>query len=145
MVHFITTLYKGVKMRFVKADKPVTTNHQFHGAISLEVEVPQVESLEEFVTFAGGMDTALAFVNNNIETSAKNGGRAALRNAPDSADVAELKQTVLGIVRDYAPQAGGGTSAATIAKRTVANIKALVESGESFTREQLLEMLAAAK
>lgn len=133
-------------MKFVKADKPITTNHKKHGEISLEVEVPRVESVEELVTFCGGNDGLLEFANNAIETAAKNGGRATLRNAPDDANIDELKTRTVGIVKDYTPQTGGD-KAPSKAKKAAAfdSVKALVESGQEFTREQLLEMLAAAK
>lgn len=133
-------------MKFVKADKPITTNHKKHGEISLEVEVPQVESIEEFVALCGGSDGALTFVNNAVETAAKNGGRAALRNLADDANLDEAKPRVLGIVKDYTPQTGGD-KAPSKAKKAAAfdNVAALVESGKEFTREELLELLKAAK
>jgi hypothetical protein len=133
-------------MKFVKADKPVTTNHKTHGEISVEVEVPRMESIAEFVTFCGGEDGALEFANNAIETAAKNGGRAALRNAKDDANLDEVKANTLTVVRDYTPQTGGD-KAPSKAKKAQAfdSVKALVESGQEFTREQLLEMLSAAK
>jgi hypothetical protein len=133
-------------MKFVKADKPVTTNHKTHGEISVEVEVPRMESIEEFVTFCGGQDGALEFANNAIETAAKNGGRAALRNAKDDANLDEVKSNTQSVVRDYTPQTGGD-KAPSKAKKAQAfdSVKALVESGQEFTREQLLEMLSAAK
>ncbi len=133
-------------MKFVKADKPVTTNHKKHGEISVEVEVARMESLAEVVTFCGGEDGALEFFNNASETAAKNGGRAALRNAKDDANLDEVKQNVIAVVRDYTPQTGGD-KAPSKAKKAVAfdQVKALVESGQEFTREQLLEMLGAAK
>jgi hypothetical protein len=133
-------------MKFVKADKPITTKHKTHGEISLDVEVPNVESLEEFVTLCGGNDGALEFVNNAIETAAKNGGRAALRNAADDANLDELKTRTIDIVKNYTPQTGGD-KAPSKAKKAQAfdSVKALVESGQEFTREQLLEMLSAAK
>jgi hypothetical protein len=133
-------------MKFVKADKPITTNHKKHGEISLEVEVPQVESMEEIVAFCGGSDGALEFFNNAIETAAKNGGRAALRNAADDANLDELKVTATDIVKNYTPQTGGD-KAPSKAKKAQAfdSVKALVESGKEFTREELLAMLSAAK
>lgn len=133
-------------MKFVKSEKPVTTKHPKLGEISIDVEVPQVESIEEFVTFAGGTDGALEFINSQIETNAKNGGRAALRNLPENANMDEARPKVQQIVKEYAPQAGGDR-APSKAKKAAAfdNIAQLVNSGQEFTKEQLLEMLAAAK
>jgi hypothetical protein len=90
-------------MKFVKAEKPVTTTHAKLGDLSVDVEVPQVESLEEFSQFAGGNDNAVAFINNAIETAAKNGGRAMLRNAAEDADKTELFAKVQSTTRDYTP------------------------------------------
>lgn len=133
-------------MKWIKTEKPVATKHPKLGDLSVEVEVPQVESVADFITFCGGEDGAVAFVNSNIETNAKNGGRAALRNAPEDSNVEELKKKVFDIVRDYAPRDGGDRQPGK-AKKAAAfdSIKALVESGKEFTREELLAMMESAK
>lgn len=134
-------------MKFVKADKPITApSHKTLGELSIEVEVPQVESMEELVQFCGGEQNAIDFFNGAIETNAKNGGRAALRNAPADANVEELKAKVIDLVRKYSPEASAerGPSKAKKAESFDA-VKALVESGQDFTREQLLELLAKAR
>ncbi len=132
-------------MKFIKADKPVSTNHKTLGAISVEVEVPQVESIEEFTQFAGGTDSALAFINNAIETNAKNGGRAALRTAPDTAVLDDLTVKVQGIVRDYAPQSGDRAPSKAKKAQAFDTIASLVSSGKEFSREELLALLEQAK
>lgn len=133
-------------MKFVKSDKPVTTKHAKLGEIKVEVEVPQIESLDEFVQFAGGADNALAFINGAIETNAKNGGRAALRALPENANLDESTAKIQNIVKEYAPAAGGDRQPGK-AKKAAAfdNVKELVESGKEFTREELLAILASAK
>src|SRR5215203_1324321 len=133
-------------MKFVKADKPVTTKHAKLGEISVDVEVPELESIDEFVQFAGGNDGALEFINNAVATAAKNGGRAALHNADENANVDALKADIASIVKDYTPRSGGERSPIKTKKLAAFdNIKALVESGAELTREQLLEMLALSK
>lgn len=133
-------------MKFVKTDKPVATKHPKLGDLSVEVEVPFVESVAELVEFCGGEDGLLSFANSNIETNAKNGGRAALRNAPEDANVEELKEKVRGIVKDYAPRDGGDRQPGKAKKaKAFDDIKALVESGKEFTREELLAMMESAK
>jgi hypothetical protein len=133
-------------MKFVKAEKPVTTKHADLGEISVEVEVPQVESLDEAVQFCGGEQGLLDYLNSNIETAAKNGGRAALRNAPKDANVDELKNKVIDLVRKYSPETSAerGPSKAKKAE-AFDKVAELVNSGKEFTREELLAMLAAAK
>lgn len=133
-------------MKFVKSDKPVTTKHAKLGDISVDVEVPQVESVDEAVQYCGGNDGFLEFMNSCIETNAKNGGRAALRNLPENANMDEARPKVQQIVKEYAP-ATGGDRAPSKAKKAAAfdNIASLVQSGQEFTKEQLLELLMAAK
>lgn len=132
-------------MRFVKAEKPVTTKHENHGDLSVEVEVPRLESIEEFTTFAGGADNALEFINNAVETAAKNGGRAALRNIAKDANLDEAKAKVQQVVRDYAPQNAAGKEPSKAKKaETLDEITKLAQSGE-LTQEKLLEMLKLAK
>lgn len=132
-------------MKFVKAEKPVTTTHEKLGELSVDVEAPQIESLEEFAQFAGSVDNAVAFINNAIETAAKNGGRAMLRNAAADADKESLFAKVIAAVRDYTP----GTAQRGVSQRAKAQsydaVKELVESGKEFTKEELLALLAASK
>ena len=133
-------------MKFIKAEKPVSTNHKTLGEIKVDVEVPQMESIEEFTQFAGGNDSALAFINNAIETNAKNGGRAALRNAPETAVLDQLVPKVQQIVREYAPQSGGDRSPSKAKKaQAFDSIATLVSSGKEFSREELLALLEQAK
>lgn len=132
-------------MRFVKSEKPVATKHAKLGDISVEVEVPQYDSLEEFAQACGSADAALEYVNSSVETSAKNGGRAALRNLPETANLDEAKTKIQSIVRDYAPQAGDRQPGKAKKAAAFDSVKELVESGKEFTREELLALLAAAK
>lgn len=130
-------------MKFVTAENPVTTKHPKLGEISITVEVPQVESVEEAVKFCGGDDGFLEYFNNAIETSAKNGGRAALRNLPENANLDEARPKIQSIVKEYAPSSSGERKVS--AKKTLDSVRSLVESGQEFTREQLLELLMKAK
>ncbi|MBA2706062.1 MAG: hypothetical protein H0U60_19665 [Blastocatellia bacterium] len=126
-------------MKFVKTENPITTKHPQLGELSVDVEVPQVESVEEFVQFAGSADSALLFINNAIETAAKNGGRATLRNAPADANVDELTEKVRSVSKDYAP---GTTQRTMSAKRRIDTAIAALESGQELTKEELLKLLA---
>lgn len=133
-------------MRFVASEKPITTKHAKLGELSVNVEVPQCDSMAEVVTYCGGEDAALAFFNSQIETNAKNGGRVVLRDLPDNANIDEAKVKVQNVVKEYAPRAGGDRTPGK-AKKAAAfdEVAALVNSGQEFTREQLLELLAKAK
>lgn len=133
-------------MKFVKSDKPITTKHAKLGDLSIDVEVPQMESVEELIQFCGGNDGLLEFCNSQIETNAKNGGRAALRNLPENANMDEARPKIMGIVKDYTPQSSGD-KAPSAKKKAAAfdDIATLVNSGQEFTKEQLLELLSKAK
>lgn len=132
-------------MRFVKAEKAITTTHPKLGELSIEVEVPQLDSIDELGQFAGSSDAALQFVNNAIETAAKNGARAILRNAPEDANVEELTAKAQSTSKDYAPsQASRGESVKAKAQK-LDSVRDLVTSGKEFTREELMALLEGAK
>lgn len=76
-------------------------------------EYPQVESLEDFQTFAGGAEGALEFINSAIRSAAINNGRAKIANKEfgdgeadgdkrDSA-LSALVKDALDTIRTYTP------------------------------------------
>lgn len=133
-------------MRFVAAEKPITTTHAKLGELKIDSpEVPQVESPEEAVTFCGGAEGFLEFFNNAVETAAKNGGRAALRGLADDANLDEAYAKIRDSVRKYAPAQGPREPSKAKKAETYDAISALVNSGTEFTKEQLLELLGKAK
>lgn len=132
-------------MRFVKSDKPIGTKHAKLGEIEVDVEFPQVDSLDEFIQFAGGQQEALDYINSAVETAAKNGGRAALRNLAENADIAVARPKIQAIVKEYTPQSSGERAPSKKKAAAFDNVAALIESGKEFSREDLLAILAAAK
>lgn len=64
-----------------------STKHQTHGNLKFEVQVPQYENLEEFVSASGGDEQALKFVNGAVATSANNVARSTTRGS--SAETAD--------------------------------------------------------
>jgi hypothetical protein len=133
-------------MRFVKSDKPITTKHETHGDLSVDVEVPQVESTEEAIAFCGGQNGFLEYFNAAIETSAKNGGRATLRNLAKDANLDEGRAKVQEVVKNYQPQSSDGKGPSVKVKAaTLDKVSELVNSGREFTKDELLALLAAAK
>lgn len=141
-------------MRYVASKKPVAGKHKRLGAFSIPVEVPQVDSHEEFQTFAGGPDKALLFINRALETAAKNGARAAARNLGEESTKDELAENgkewtrIRGIARDYTPQTAQdrGLSAAK-SKEVAKQLGDLVAdpNKKTFTREEIAALLAGAK
>lgn len=145
-------------MRFVQSSKPVTTNHKTLGELSVDVETPQFDSMDEFVSAAGGETNALDFINGEIDTNAKNGGRAYLRTVvveghdaktfPGSKEFKDIVAKVQEIARKYVPKAPGADGPSKAKKAEVYDdVKALLASAEGATisKEQLLEILAKAR
>ena len=130
-------------MKFMKAKKPISANHKKLGELKVEnVEVPQFDSIAEYVQAVKGEQNGLNWINSQFATAAKNVGRAMLRTAEDTANLSELFPKVAEAVKSYIPDASGdGVSVKSKAEQRDA-LKARLESGEQLTREQLLEMLA---
>lgn len=144
-------------MKFVLQDKAVTTDHPKLGKIEVKVEVAEVESLEEMVQDAGGIDNLQAFYNGQRATNAKNAGRAYARNFEvaegttlDEATKASLHKQISDkvqqLARDYSP-ATDTERGPSKAKKAQAfdQLQALVNSGAEITKEQLFALLAQAK
>lgn len=149
-------------MRYVTSKSPVAGKHKKLGEFSIVVEVPQVESDDEADTFFGGKDKKVAFLNRAIETASKNGVRAAARGLDETATtkddlIADESETsekgkeyrrLRKLARDYTPSSGQerGISAKK-GKEIATNLQQIVAdpTKESFTREELMALLAAAK
>lgn len=144
-------------MKYVEQDKPVTTDHSKLGKIEFKVEVGEVQDQEEMVKDAGGVESLLAFYNGQRATNAKNTARAYARNYEvaegtelDEATITRLRNEIAAkgqqLARDYSP-ATDTERGPSKAKKAQAfdQIQALVASGGDFTREQLFELLQAAK
>lgn len=142
-------------MRWVTSKKPVAGKHKRLGNFSIPVEVPQVESLDEFITFTGGPEKALSYVNRALETGAKNGARAAARALGDEATKEQLQAPdgteyvrIRSLAHDYTPQSGQERGISAKKGKEVANqLQAMVadSSKQTFTREEIEALFAAAK
>lgn len=141
-------------MRWITSKKPVAGKHKRLGSFSIPVEVPQAESLDEFITFTGGPEKALSYVNRALETGAKNGARAAARALGEEAtkedmavDGKEYKR-IRELAHDYTPQSGQERGISAKKGKEVANqLQQLVAdpNKQSFTREELAALFEAAK
>lgn len=152
-------------MKFIKAKKPISANHKKLGELSVDgVEVPQYESLAEFVQSVKGDANALDYINGQVATGAKNVGRAMLRNAEDTVAAEKQTQTrqdptdptktvtvavfpalyksVADAVRSYVPSADASSVSIKSKAEQRDALKAALESGKTLTREDLLAMLA---
>ena len=73
-------------------------------AFECTVEVPQAESVEEAVSWSGGEEDFLKFVNGAIATGAVNGARQFARNASvDKLSAVEVAAKCQTIARGYRP------------------------------------------
>lgn len=144
-------------MKYVLQDKPVTTDHPKLGKVEFKVEVAEVESQEEMVQDAGGIENLLAFYNGQRATNAKNAARAYARNFEVAEGTTLDDTTKTGLVkqisdkgqqlaRDYSP-ATDTERGPSKAKKAQAfdQLQALVNSGAEITKEQLFALLAQAK
>jgi hypothetical protein len=147
----INNISEDMYMKFVSTaqGKEVTTTHKTLGELKLGVEVPQVESVDEFVSFCGGNEQALTFINKSIADDDKAGVRAALKSIPDGSDVEAAYERIRGISKNYTPQAADGREVR--AKKVAAfdtiqnSVNEKLAKGEEISVEDLLAMLAAAK
>ena len=88
-------------MRYEK--RTVSTNHPEHGELKFEVEVPQYDSVDEFVQASGGQEAALKVCNGSTATGAVNGARAYARNASETAAAAEIVEKARTVSKGYTP------------------------------------------
>ena len=130
-------------MRLVATKKPIAANHKKLGALEFKGEVPQFDSLEEFVQTIGGSDNARDYLNVQVANGAKNVGRAILRTAEDNADTAKLYEDAAKAMRDYTPEVSSGASVKAKADQRDALLARIKDESKPLTREELLALLEA--
>lgn len=125
-------------MRFSTIDLSTKRNGR---EVKWQAEAPQVESVEELVTFAGDADKALEWVNGHLAIDAGNAGRPRVRDAEDTENDADAIAAAQGRTHDYQPR-GQKTGTGTTAKaRALDEIKSLQATG-ALTGEALDAILA---
>lgn len=130
-------------MRYVATKKPIAANHKKHGELKFAGEIPQYDTLDEFIQAIGGTDNARDYVNSQVATGAKNVGRAMLRTAEDTADIAKLYEDAAKAVRSYTPEASSGASVKAKAEQRDALLARIKDESKPLTREELLALLEA--
>jgi hypothetical protein len=141
-------------MKLVAQEKPVATTHEVLGDIKFPVEVPEFETLEEFATAAGGPEKALAFVNGQVSTNAKNAARAYAR----SYDVAEgtpedsyqsIRDSIAlkgqQLAREYTPSSDSRAPGQAKKAQAFDKLAELVNSGQPISAEQLAALITLGK
>lgn len=132
-------------MIFLTLDKVFKVNTKNHGKQEIPkgtFSVPQVESLQEAIEYAGGEEKLVEQYNDSIASGAKNGATAIIRNAGEKSVLAE----VIGKAVEYAKSFNPATSARVGKAKILEGVETLKElnaSGElaSKSQEELLELL----
>jgi len=127
-------------MRYVAKD--VSTKRRGPDFKPFEVQVPQYDSLEEFVQAAGGNEQGLKFVNSATATGAVNGSRASCANAKKEQADDEVIAEARSVARNYTPtgsERGPGQKAKLAA---MDDFLSRVKRGEDVSQEELLAMAA---
>lgn len=134
----ISTKHKAIKPRAGEKERP--------DEWILSVDVPQAESLQEAVNWAGGEQAVLDVFNSQVATSAGNLARAHMRNAADDADPAEIEQAAKGKARDFVPETASTRGPSQKEKvQRFDKLAELVKSGQDLDRDAILALLEAAK
>lgn len=131
-------------MRYVTAKKPVKTKHDVHGELKVNVEVPQLDSLDELVSFCGGDDKALDFVNGAIETGAKNAARVALSQSSATDSIEAIEKRARDKSHDYVPGGSGERNYVQRAKAEAFDqLPDLLANAENVSKEDLIAQMKA--
>lgn len=124
-------------MRYVKHDNPLQYTHPKLGALGpIEVEVPQFESHEEFVTAAGGAQEALDWINGKVASAAKVNGNVVFRNAAETDSKEDVYSKARAAIRGYTPR--GGAKVGTGVRSQANDLQDLLKrkaAGEEITAE----------
>jgi len=140
----------------MKWPKKINANHEVHGKISVEVEVPQIEAnsydefCKDFATYVGGEDKAQSIINNWLGNGAVGSVRSAGPSLSKDISLEEAIQKLQATARDYVPQPGRtGTGVQAKASKfdRMRELTLKAKNGEISTEEyesQILEIMGLA-
>jgi hypothetical protein len=100
------------------------------------------ESLEEAIQDAGGEKELVDHYNDHKRNRALTAGRNQYRNAPAGTVVSELIEKVKATVKNFSLSASERGIGVKKKAEKMDTLKAALEAGKEFTREELLAMLA---
>lgn len=133
-------------MKLVKSEAPVTTTHKKFGELSVIVEYPEAESLQDAVNMHGGEDNLLRFINSSHETSARNVARPYLRGLPEeTTDLEQAYGKARSLAANWSPRSETGEARSTNKAKAARldELKAMVTSGKTLSHKELLEFLGS--
>jgi hypothetical protein len=130
-------------MHLVQSEKPITTDHHKLGLLECFVSTPQGDSLEDLVSFIGGAEKTVAFLNSQIDTNAKNGGRQYLRTIAEDTDLEKVAYPKCAeICAGYSPTAERERGATQKLKaQALDKITEALKAGKKMDGKELEEML----
>jgi hypothetical protein len=132
-------------MKWIVLDKVYKVNTKNHGKQEIPkgtLSVPQVESLDEAIEYAGGEEKLVEQYNDGLASGAKNGATAIIRNAGEKSVLAEVIEKAVEYAKTFNPATSARVGKAKILEG-VETLKELNASGElaSKSQEELLELL----
>jgi len=109
----------------------------------IEVEILQCENLEECIQDAGSENNLRDAYNDHKRNRALTAGRNQYRNAPKGTIVSELIEKVKNTVKNFSLSESERGMGVKKKAEKVDMLKAALEAGKEFSREELLAMLAS--
>lgn len=134
-------------MRYLAIDKEFEIATKNYGVQKLPkntLEVPQAESVEEVISFAGGNDNLVEQYNDYVYARAKNGATAVIRNAGEGSTIEKIIEKAVSYARSFNPATERKAGKKAILEG-VEKLRELKASGElaQLSQADLLAMLEA--
>lgn len=132
-------------MRFITHEDgfEVTAKNEIHGKIVVPkntLEFPQVDSVAEFETFAGGPEKAVDLINDLLYSRSKNGALAIVRNAAADAKIDDIIKKAQDYSKSYDPSAERVSKAAII--EGVDRLRGMKDQLKGMSSEELLALFS---
>lgn len=130
-------------MKFITHEDAYEVSTKNHNKVTIPaktLEFPQIESLEEGITFCGGEEKAVDLLNDVFYSRAKNGALALVRNAASDAKMPEVIEKATRYSKTYDPSQERVGKAVLL--EGVDKIRELGKEGlAKLSQEELLAML----
>lgn len=129
-------------MKFITHEDAYEVTTKNHGKVKVEagtLEFPQVDSIPEFVEFAGGEEKAQTLINDLLYSRSKNGALALVRNLAADQTIDEGIKKAADYSKGYNP------SQERVSKQTildgVSQLSAAKDELQNMSKEDILALL----
>lgn len=129
-------------MKFITHEEAYEITTKNHGKVKVEpgtLEFPQVDSIEEFVEFAGGTEKAETLINDLLYSRSKNSALAIVRNLAADQTIADGIKRAADYSKSYNP------SQERVSKQVildgVSQLSAAKDQLQEMTKEEILALL----